>query len=220
MRSSGHRFDVRQSGERSSGGVREDRRGDDRGGQGASVQRVQGRRRVHHRPPRSEFASAGGGGAVSARRAGDSPADAAPPRADAGRRVRGDGDGGGGGPAGAPSLRKEGAGRRGVRSRPPPNPHHSGQQCGTGRRGTDGAAARSPPWRREEGGTGHVGSKGGVKGSEGRGIGDMEALGIYESLQLKRQVLLSASEAAEMIVRVDEVIKSAPRERLPDAGRH
>ena len=51
-------------------------------------------------------------------------------------------------------------------------------------------------------------------------IGDMEALGVYESLQLKRQVLLSASEAAEMIVRVDEVIQCAPRERVPDEGRH
>ena len=51
-------------------------------------------------------------------------------------------------------------------------------------------------------------------------IDRMEALGIYESLQLKRQVLLSATEAAEMIVRVDEVIKSAPRERMSDAGRH
>ena len=43
---------------------------------------------------------------------------------------------------------------------------------------------------------------------------------MYESLQLKRQVLLSASEAAEMIVRVDEVIQCAPRERVPDEGRH
>jgi len=50
-------------------------------------------------------------------------------------------------------------------------------------------------------------------------VGDMEALGIYESLQLKRQVLLSASEAAEMIVRVDEVVQCAPRERVPEGGR-
>ncbi|CBK22783.2 uncharacterized protein [Blastocystis hominis] len=66
----------------------------------------------------------------------------------------------------------------------------------------------------------HGGAKNAGLDIEGRGIGDMEALGIYESLQLKRQVLLSATEAAEMIVRVDEVIKSAPRERMPDAGRH
>ena len=38
-----------------------------------------------------------------------------------------------------------------------------------------------------------------VSGSEKNCVGDMEALGIYESLQLKRQVLLSASEAAELI---------------------
>ena len=48
-----------------------------------------------------------------------------------------------------------------------------------------------------------------MSGSEKNGVGDMEALGIYESLQLKRQVLLSASEAAEMIVRVDEVVQCA-----------
>lgn len=42
-------------------------------------------------------------------------------------------------------------------------------------------------------------------------IGDMAELGITESFQVKRQVLLSASEAAEMILRVDDVIKAAPR---------
>lgn len=46
--------------------------------------------------------------------------------------------------------------------------------------------------------------------SEGT-VGDMAALGITESFQVKRQVLLSASEAAEMILRVDDVIKAAPR---------
>ena len=51
-------------------------------------------------------------------------------------------------------------------------------------------------------------------------VGDMNELGIFESLQLKRQVLLSAAEAAEMIVRVDEVVQCAPRERVPDEGRH
>ena len=59
-----------------------------------------------------------------------------------------------------------------------------------------------------------------VSSSEKNCVGDMETLGIYESLQLKRQVLLSASEAAEMIVRVDEVVQCAPRERVPDDGRH
>jgi T-complex protein 1 subunit beta len=32
-------------------------------------------------------------------------------------------------------------------------------------------------------------------------------------LQVKQQVLLSATEAAEMILRVDEIIKCAPRQR-------
>ena len=42
-------------------------------------------------------------------------------------------------------------------------------------------------------------------------IGDMAELGITESFQVKRQVLLSAAEAAEMILRVDNIIKAAPR---------
>lgn len=46
--------------------------------------------------------------------------------------------------------------------------------------------------------------------SEGS-IGNMAELGITESFQVKRQVLLSASEAAEMILRVDNIIKAAPR---------
>ncbi|KAI8853553.1 chaperonin Cpn60/TCP-1 family [Chytridium lagenaria] len=44
-------------------------------------------------------------------------------------------------------------------------------------------------------------------------IADMTDLGITESFKLKRQVLLSASEAAEMILRVDDIIKAAPRRR-------
>lgn len=47
-------------------------------------------------------------------------------------------------------------------------------------------------------------------------IADMIGLGITESFQVKRQVLLSAAEAAEMILRVDNIIKSAPRQRMPD----
>ena len=42
-------------------------------------------------------------------------------------------------------------------------------------------------------------------------VGDMASLGITESYQVKRQVLVSAAEAAEMILRVDDIIKSAPR---------
>merc|ERR1711951_106497 len=47
-------------------------------------------------------------------------------------------------------------------------------------------------------------------------IGNMAELGVTESFQVKRQVLLSASEAAEMILRVDNIIKAAPRKRVPD----
>ncbi len=42
---------------------------------------------------------------------------------------------------------------------------------------------------------------------------DMTVLGITESFKLKRQVLLSASEAAELILRVDDIIRCAPRQR-------
>lgn len=45
------------------------------------------------------------------------------------------------------------------------------------------------------------------------GAGDMERLGIYESYKVKKQVLLSATEAAEMILRVDDIIRCAPRQR-------
>lgn len=44
-------------------------------------------------------------------------------------------------------------------------------------------------------------------------IGDMWALGIRESYKSKLQVLVSAAEAAEMILRVDDIIKCAPRQR-------
>jgi T-complex protein 1 subunit beta len=44
-------------------------------------------------------------------------------------------------------------------------------------------------------------------------VADMTVLGVTESLKLKRQVLMSASEAAEMILRVDDIIKCAPRKR-------
>lgn len=49
-------------------------------------------------------------------------------------------------------------------------------------------------------------------------IGDMQQLGITESFVVKRQVLLSAAEAAEMILRVDSIIKAAPRKRVEDRG--
>lgn len=51
-------------------------------------------------------------------------------------------------------------------------------------------------------------------------INDMRCLGITESLQVKRQVLLSGSEAAEMILRVDDIVRAAPRKRQPDMRSH
>ena len=44
-------------------------------------------------------------------------------------------------------------------------------------------------------------------------VDDMKELGITECLRVKEQALLSASEAAEMILRVDDIVKCAPRKR-------
>lgn len=44
-------------------------------------------------------------------------------------------------------------------------------------------------------------------------VGNMREMGVLESYESKLQSLLSASEAAEMIVRVDEIVKCAPRQR-------
>lgn len=43
--------------------------------------------------------------------------------------------------------------------------------------------------------------------------GDMKERGIYEAFKVKIAALLSATEAAEMILRVDDIIKAAPRQR-------
>ncbi|XP_025098344.1 T-complex protein 1 subunit beta-like isoform X2 [Pomacea canaliculata] len=51
-------------------------------------------------------------------------------------------------------------------------------------------------------------------------VGDVAELGITESFQVKRQVLVSGAEAAEMIMRVDNIIKAAPRQRVPDDRCH
>jgi T-complex protein 1 subunit beta len=48
---------------------------------------------------------------------------------------------------------------------------------------------------------------------ENGNVGCMEKLGIYESMKVKEQALISASEAAEMILRVDEIVHCAPRKR-------
>jgi len=49
-------------------------------------------------------------------------------------------------------------------------------------------------------------------------VGDMTTLGIRESFKSKLMVLTSAAEAAEMILRVDDIVKCAPRQRQD--GRH
>lgn len=59
----------------------------------------------------------------------------------------------------------------------------------------------------------------GLNMDEGR-VDDVKILGITESFHLKRQVLMSASEAAEMILRVDNIIKAAPRRRTGDHRHH
>lgn len=51
--------------------------------------------------------------------------------------------------------------------------------------------------------------------TEGK-IDDMFKLGIIEPLKVKTQVLSGATEAAEMILRVDGIIKAAPRRRDRD----
>ncbi|XP_071561143.1 T-complex protein 1 subunit beta-like [Temnothorax nylanderi] len=50
-------------------------------------------------------------------------------------------------------------------------------------------------------------------------VGCMKRLGITESWMVKRQVLVSAAEAAEMILRVDNILRAAPRKRVQDRGR-
>merc|ERR1719221_772232 len=45
------------------------------------------------------------------------------------------------------------------------------------------------------------------------GVADMAPMGIMESFRSKMSQLCSAGEAAEMIVRVDDIIKNAPRQR-------
>ena len=44
-------------------------------------------------------------------------------------------------------------------------------------------------------------------------VGDVENLGVFESFKVKQAILLSATEAAEMILRVDDIIRCAPRKQ-------
>ena len=54
---------------------------------------------------------------------------------------------------------------------------------------------------------------------EGRGVGDIEKIGVTESFKVKRQIVISASEAAEQILRVDEIVKCAPARRQPGRNK-
>ncbi|KAM0721627.1 hypothetical protein Q7P37_002552 [Cladosporium fusiforme] len=47
----------------------------------------------------------------------------------------------------------------------------------------------------------------------GGAVADMRQLGVVESYKLKRAVVNSASEAAELLLRVDNIIRAAPRRR-------
>eukprot|EP01118_Nematostelium_gracile_P017301 TRINITY_DN734_c0_g1_i1.p1 TRINITY_DN734_c0_g1~~TRINITY_DN734_c0_g1_i1.p1 ORF type:complete len:546 (-),score=177.48 TRINITY_DN734_c0_g1_i1:50-1510(-) len=49
-------------------------------------------------------------------------------------------------------------------------------------------------------------------------IADMSTLRVVDSFKVKQQMLLSAAEAAEMILRVDDIVKSAPRPREDPHG--
>jgi T-complex protein 1 subunit beta len=49
---------------------------------------------------------------------------------------------------------------------------------------------------------------------------DMAQLGILESFHLKRQVVISAAEAAEMVLRIDNIIRAPPRPRQRDMRHH
>jgi len=51
-------------------------------------------------------------------------------------------------------------------------------------------------------------------------VADMVQLGILESFHLKRQVVISAAEAAEMVLRIDNIIRAPPRPRQRDMRHH
>ena len=55
---------------------------------------------------------------------------------------------------------------------------------------------------------------------EAGAVGDMGDAGVFESLRVKRAMLVSAAEAAEMILRVDDIIKAEPRSRPPPGYDH
>jgi len=44
-------------------------------------------------------------------------------------------------------------------------------------------------------------------------IDRMDTLGVKECMRVKEQAVMAASEAAELIMRVDDIVKCAPRKR-------
>lgn len=44
-------------------------------------------------------------------------------------------------------------------------------------------------------------------------VDNMETMGVTECFRVKEQALISATEAAEMILRVDDIVRCAPRQR-------
>lgn len=62
-------------------------------------------------------------------------------------------------------------------------------------------------------------STAGLNMYEGK-VDDMSKIGVTESFKCKLQFVMSASEAAEMILRVDDIIKAAPRRRPVDTRGH
>lgn len=55
-------------------------------------------------------------------------------------------------------------------------------------------------------------SNAGLDLDEGK-VGNMKEIGVFECFRVKEQALLSACEAAEMIIRVDDIVSCAPRQR-------
>jgi T-complex protein 1 subunit beta len=51
------------------------------------------------------------------------------------------------------------------------------------------------------------------------GVGNMKELGVYECLKVKEQALMSACEAAEMIIRVDMTFTAPARQRTDEQSR-
>jgi T-complex protein 1 subunit beta len=47
-------------------------------------------------------------------------------------------------------------------------------------------------------------------------VADMRVTGVMESYKVKQQVVISGAEAAEMLLRVDSILRAAPRQRQPD----